>query len=226
MTSNRQKLFSRQRLERRFLQHHLVLALVSAILITAIFQVLQSPDSTFRLSMATAYTALALLGATLLTGPWNLLLSRPNQVSTDLRRDLGIWAGVIGLTHFIIGLQVHMGGKFWLYFLFPSGERHPIPLRYDPFGFANYTGLIATVILAVLLALSNDVSLRRLGARRWKSLQRWNYGLFVLVVLHGFAYQLIEKRQPPYPLIFGVMVAVVILIQLAGFWKYKQQLQG
>jgi sulfoxide reductase heme-binding subunit YedZ len=40
--------------------------------------------------MATAYVSLALLAATLVTGPINLLRRRPNPVSTDLRRDLGI----------------------------------------------------------------------------------------------------------------------------------------
>ena len=46
------------------------------------------------------------------------------------------------------------------------------------FGLSNETGLIAALILLVLLATSNDASLRNLGLARWKSWQRWNYACF------------------------------------------------
>ena len=210
-------------MERRFLGHHLPIALASLMLIAIVFQFVVSPDIRFRLSMATAYTALILLGGTLLTGPINVLKSSPNPISTDLRRDLGIWAAIIGIVHTAVGLTVHMGGKFWLYFGYPAQESHLLPIRLDPFGFANYTGLIATLLLAFLLAISNDLSMRVLGGKRWKGLQRWNYGLYVLVVLHAIAYQLIEKRQLPYPILFAALVAVVIGIQWASF-RRKQQL--
>jgi len=45
---------------------------------------------------------------------------------------------------------------------------------------ANYTGAIGAPLLIALLATSNDISLRRLGAGSWKSLQRWNYAVFAL----------------------------------------------
>jgi DMSO/TMAO reductase YedYZ heme-binding membrane subunit len=47
----------------------------------------------------------------------------------------------------------------------------------------------------MLLALSNDVSLRALGTRSWKSAQRWIYVAFDLTIVHGIAYQLVEKRH-------------------------------
>ncbi|MBA4159583.1 MAG: hypothetical protein H0X65_19215, partial [Gemmatimonadetes bacterium] len=50
----------------------------------------------------------------------------------------------------------------------------------------------------LLLALSNDLSLRLLKAGRWKTLQRWNYALFALTVVHGIAYQVIEDRKAGY----------------------------
>lgn len=70
------------------------------------------------LSTASAYAGLALLIVSLSLGPLNILRNRPNPVSTDLRRDVGIWAGLLGLIHTVVGLQVHMGGNFWLYFFF------------------------------------------------------------------------------------------------------------
>jgi methionine sulfoxide reductase heme-binding subunit len=219
-----QKASAQRRMQRRLLSHHLPLALASSMLIAMFFQFVTSPDPRFRLSMATAYTALILLGGTLLTGPINVLKSRPNPISTDLRRDLGIWAAIIGILHTAVGLTVHMSGKFWLYFVYPAQEAHLLPIRLDPFGFANYTGLIATLVLAFLLAISNDLSMRMLGGKHWKDLQRWNYGLYVLVVLHALAYQLVEKRQMPYSILFAALVAVVIVIQWAGFRRRKQQL--
>lgn len=226
MTSNKStsKNASQRRMGQRFLRHHLPLGLISLMLIAVVFQFVVSPDIRFRLSMATAYTALILLGGTLLTGPINVLKSHSNPISTDLRRDLGIWSAIIGIVHTAVGLTVHMGGKFWLYFVYPAQESHPLPIRLDPFGFANYTGLMGTLILAFLLAISNDLSMRVIGGKRWKDLQRWNYGLYVLVVLHATAYQFIEKRQLPYPILFAALVAVVVVIQWAGFHRRKQQL--
>jgi len=196
---------------------HLVLALVSGALTTVIFYALPSRDPIFRLSMASAYVGLALLCMSLVIGPWHVLRHRPNPVSTDLRRDIGIWAGLLGLAHVIVGLQVHMRGKFWLYFLSSPDQPHVIPLRYNAFGIANYTGLGSTLILLLLLGLSNDRSLRALGTRRWKALQRWNYAGFALVVVHGVAYQLIEKRQLLFVGLFSVLGLLVVLLQLAGF---------
>jgi sulfoxide reductase heme-binding subunit YedZ len=105
-----------------------------------------------------------------------------------------------------------------------NGERtRIIPIRYDLFGFANYTGLGATLLLALLLALSNDFSMRKLGSGRWKNLQRLNYILFAFVFLHGAAYQFLEKRMISYVVTFALMIAVVVVIQLAGFWQWKSQ---
>lgn len=65
----------------------------------------------FGLSVATAYAGLLLRAITLLLGPWNVLRGRPNPVSTDVRRDVGIWAGILSLAHVVFGLQVHMRGR-------------------------------------------------------------------------------------------------------------------
>ncbi len=211
-----------QRVQHRLVRHHLILALVSSCLAFAVFRLVDSKDSLFRLSMASAYTGLILLGATLLIGPWNVLRARPNPVSTDLRRDIGIWAAIVGLAHVMIGLQVHFHGRPWLYFLvyLPSAInlRH-LPLRRDLFGFANHFGLVATLILALLVLLSNDISLRMLKVKRWKMLQRFNYVLFLFVVAHGVLYQRLEHRLRLYVVAFGLIVLVVMNAQLVGAWR-------
>ncbi len=205
----------------RRIQRHLALALVSGAFMTLIFYVLTSPDAAFKLSMASAYVGLGLLVFSLIIGPWRVLRNCPNPVSSDLRRDIGIWAGLVGIAHMIIGLQVHLGGKFWLYFIYPPKQSHLLHIRHDLFGFANFTGLISALVLLLLLALSNDLSLRTLGTERWKSLQRWNYAAFALIFFHGVAYQLVEKRDLPFVGLFGVMVLLVVIMQIAGFRKIR-----
>ncbi len=209
------------RFERR-LVHHVTLALVSMVLLGSLYYIVQSPDTTFKWSMSTAYVSLLFLGLTLITGPINLLRKRRNPVSTDLRRDIGIWSGIIGLAHVAIGWQVHMGNML-LYFFKEDKTTNDLTLRSDLFGFANYTGLAGALILVLLLALSNDLSLRKLKAPRWKYWQRWNYLFYLLVIIHAISYQVIEKRKIPYPILLTVLLLPVLIIQLIGYFRYKKR---
>jgi len=203
------------------IRQHLAIGLCTILTIIGIYFLMEAKGVTFRLSMATAYASLALIGCSLLLGPWKVFRDLPNPVHSDLRRDVGIWGGMVGLVHVVIGLQVHMAGKFWLYFLYPAKESHLIPLRHDAFGFANYTGLGSTLLLILLLALSNNLSIRKLGTQKWKSLQRWNYVNFLLIILHGAAYQFLEKRSMAWVALFSVMLSTVGLFQAGGYFKVR-----
>jgi methionine sulfoxide reductase heme-binding subunit len=207
-------------MKRRLVQHHGVLGVASTLAMAVAYWLVQSKDPKYRWSMATAYVGLALLGLSLLTGPTNVLRRRPNPVSTDLRRDIGIWAGILSILHFVIGWQVHMPHRY-LYWVREVKETGSLVPRTDLFGFANYTGLVAVVVAALLLALSNDRSLRSLGTGRWKALQRWNYALFALVAAHGVAFQVVEKRKLPFVVLFGMMLLAVVLTQLAGIRRRR-----
>ena len=195
---------------------HAMFAGASAAATAGVYLFLRTPYTMFGLSMATGYVGLFALSVVLVIGPRNVLRGRPNPVSTDLRRDLGIWAGALGLIHVVTGLQVHFRGRMWFYFLDPSVRPHPVPLRHDLFGLANFAGLGATIVLLILLVLSNDWSLRALGARRWKSLQRWNYAYLALVIAHTAAYQVVTGRARLFVGVFAVMVGAVFVAQLAG----------
>lgn len=189
-------------------------ALAGGWLVTAIVKV---DGRAFGLSMASAYIGLFLIAGTLLIGPLNIARGRPNPVSTHVRRDVGIWAGVVTLLHVAVGLQRHFRGDFARYFfLFDGGSLLPIGVRLDLFGLANWVGLAGTLVCIVLLALSNDRSLRRLGTRRWKSLQRGNYLLLPLVVCHGLAYQLQQSRGLPWVLVTVLITLVVLTLQSLG----------
>lgn len=204
---------------------HIILFLASAATGALFYSGLQSDRLVYTVSMASAYGSLVLLALSLMIGPWNKLRGRPNPISGYLRRDIGIWAGILGIVHVVAGLQVHMG-KIALYFLPPGIATFPFPMsigQWMPFGLTNYAGLGATLILLLLLSLSNDVSLRTLGASRWKSLQRWNYAGALLVIAHGVAYQVIEKRTITFVEAFAAIVLVALAMQFAGYHVSKKK---
>ena len=200
-------------------RQQLSIAAISGVLTVGLFLTVDSKDATFRWSMATAYVGLALIGLSLIIGPINVLRGRPNPLNTNLRRDIGIWGGIISLMHTVVGLQVHFAGRFWIYFLYPREESHLVPFRYDFFGLANYTGLGVSLVLALLLGLSSNAALTKLGSQRWKSLQRWNYAGFALLVVHGAVYQFLEKRMAGFVLVFAMAVLFVGTLQISGAMK-------
>lgn len=208
------------RLRTRLVRHHLPLLLLSIASVAILYFSRPYRDAISRASFATAYPALVLLSVTLLIGPWNILTHRRNPVSGDLRRDIGIWAGFLGVLHTAIGQNVHLRGRPWLYYIYEA-RHHGFPVRHDLFGFSNYTGALAALLLIALLATSNDYSLRALGTPGWKRLQRWNYGAFALTACHAVAYQSTEKLSLFFIALVAVSIAITITMQTVGFFKRR-----
>jgi sulfoxide reductase heme-binding subunit YedZ len=208
-----------ERLPRRLLHHHLPIGLATSATGLVLYQARSFPDIIERLSFASAYPALILISATLVIGPSKLIRRKRLPVSIDLRRDLGIWAGMTGVFHAGVGQFVHLRGQPWLYYVYENWRKeHFIPVRYDTFGLANYSGLLAALILLLLLATSNDVSLRKFKTAGWKKLQRWNYVCFPLTTIHTFLYQVgIERQTLPFVIIAIAVVIVTLLIQYQGY---------
>ena len=98
---------------------------------------------------------------------------------------------------------------------------HPLQLQNTQFGFANFTGLAALLLFLMLLAISNDFSLRTLKTHRWKFLQRWTYAAFALTGAHGIAYQLTEKRHVLWVLVSSVTMIAVVAGQILGFFQFQ-----
>lgn len=215
MNSVGEALSRRNRLLPRLWQHHLPLFVLSFASVATLYQTRPYPDVISRASFATAYPALALLAATLLIGPWNLLRRKPNPVSSDRRRDIGIWAGILGLVHSAVGQCVHLRGRPWLYYVYGPTEHHH-GMRHDLFGLANYTGAIGVLLLIMLLATSNDLSLRRFSARKWKQMQQWNYAVFALVAVHSFAFQGVETQKVQWVATVAACVAAAVGLQITG----------
>lgn len=194
-------------------RRHVALLLSAAIVVWIGFSAAPPPDFRHRLSLSTAYAAMIFLAITLALGPWKLLTRKPNPISFDLRRDLGIWAGILALIHTGVGLTVHLRGRMWMYFF---KRLHPLAIQNTQFGAANYIGLASALIFVLLLVISNDLSLRSLGTQRWKSLQRWTYIAAILAVAHGILFQLVEKRHLPWVIVFASITVIATAIQFAG----------
>ena len=199
---------------KRRIVYHMVAVGIAGTCSAVIYLLFSKRDFISRLSIATAYGAIALTSLALVLGPWNVIRSQPNPVSSDLRRDTGIWAGIFAVLHSGLGLNVHLRGRMWLYFVDQHGR-----WRTDIFGFGNYTGAIAALVFLFLLTISNDASLRRLRSRRWKSWQRLTYVAVVLTFAHGLLYQHIETRAPVYRVGYIAIVACIAVVQLAGIWR-------
>lgn len=177
-----------------------------------------------QFTVATGYIGLALLALTLLLGPANLVFRRRNPVSTYLRRDVGIWTGAFSLLHVIAAVFIHTShgrgfvSSFLHFFITEDGA----PLT-NSFGWGNWTGLAATVIAAVLLVTSNDAALRALRAKRWKWLQRLNYALIALVVVHAFFYGAFLRMNSPFTWLLLVSATIVALGQGVGVWLWRRR---
>lgn len=215
------------RLSQRLIRHHLPLGFAVLAATALFFYGRQVGDLVSRLSFATAYPALGLIAAALLIGPFRYFAGRRLSVSLDLRRDVGIWAGIMGILHAGIGQCVHLRGRPWLYYIYDSSrEKHAFPMRHDLFGLANYTGLIATILLIALLATSNDWALRKLGTPQWKQLQRASYVCFGLSAIHTFAYQEGVESQGWFFLGLAIAaVAITLVLQLLG-WRLRTARQA
>jgi methionine sulfoxide reductase heme-binding subunit len=208
-------------MRRRLVLHHLPLAVAGAVGVVVLTAVSPSHGgfSLRQLASPTGDVALVLLAVTLLIGPANLLLRRRNPVSSYLRRDVGTWTAVWSAVHVIVSLQGHGGGTFSFadYFL---ADGKPLVTS---FGLGNWTGLAATVLVMLLLVVSTDRYLRELKAARWKDLQRVNYTLFALVVVHALFYGVLRRTTSPYTRVLIFTVVVVLIGQTTGIWLWRRR---
>ncbi len=178
-------------------------------------------DLTYDLTYGCGYVAVILIAYSLLIGPYKLLWRRKNPVNLNLRRDVGIWAGITGCIHVIAAIAMTTRGNLLYLFLRPKPEGVGYNLLLSPTGVSNNIGLVATIILVILLVLSNDYFLITLKGKRWKFLQRFNYGLAILAFIHTVLYQRLDNRSHTFVTVTFVFATALLGIQLAGFFLYR-----
>ena len=79
-------------------------------------------------------------------------------------------------------------------------------------------GFAAFALLVPLAATSSNAMVRRLGGRRWQNLHRSVYAVAILGVAH---YWWLVKKDVTWPLIYGVMVA--LLLGVRALWREKER---
>jgi sulfoxide reductase heme-binding subunit YedZ len=202
---------------RRAMTHvALVLATTAGIYATTLYR--PRGEAAYIFMIGFGYISVIFLGVTLLIGPIHLLRKRFNPVNIDLRRDTGIWAGITGVLHVIFALIERNRGRI-LSFFFRSDGRPLLNLN----GASNYLGLAATVLLILLLGLSNAYSLHKLKGKCWKRLQRLNYILAVLAFMHAFGYQMVSGRERIFINATALAVVLLLVVQLVGVSIYQRR---
>jgi sulfoxide reductase heme-binding subunit YedZ len=192
---------------------HLVLLLLSGFAYWLGTRYVPRGAFSYVATLAFGYWSLLLVAVTLVIGPLRLFMHgrlRRNPVNDNLRRDVGIWAGITALLHVLFGLQQRFGGDIIRFFFYHDANGWH--LLTNTFGIANHVGLLATLLIIALLVTSNTLSLRNLKGPRWKALQRFNYGLFAFAVLHTVLYQSISGREGMFAdaVIWGTLATVVV----------------
>ncbi len=141
------------------------------------------------------------------------------------RREVGIYAVIVGLVHTVIVLFGWVDLDFARLFGF---EFHPGLQRYvmvqHGFALGNIIGIAALLYGIVLAVTSNNVSQSWLGTSVWKFIQQGAYVLWWLAVIHTgyflFLHFLDYHRNTPEPnwaqWPFVILTLVVLALQIAA----------
>jgi sulfoxide reductase heme-binding subunit YedZ len=140
------------------------------------------------------------------------------------RRSLGVWSGILAITHTIIILD---GWVEWnlsrLFFIFtPFGKEW---ILHPGFALANAIGIIALLYYVILMITSNNVSIKILGNSAWNFLQKKTGTLYTLVLLHTFYFLFLHKPENPNWLKgpFIAIIIFVLVVQIIGFFITVQK---
>lgn len=191
-----------QRIDKKSLQRVLKLAvhigalLPLTLMVWDYFQGNLGAEPIRELTLRTGKTAIILLMLCLAVTPAHIWFGWKQII--PLRRLLGLYAFFYAALHLVIFL--------WLdYLLDPQ-------LIVEALFSKRYAlvGLAAFLIMLPLAVTSTRAAMRKMG-KRWKSLHKWVYVAGVLVVLHYF---LLVKNSYTEPLIFGLILAFLLLTRV------------
>lgn len=141
------------------------------------------------------------------TGMIGLILLTLTQVITPLRRVTG-WNRLVTVRRNLGVLSFcYLAAHFAIFFVFD--RQGSVTSTFSEIAQRTYLwfGAGALVLMTPLAVTSTDQMIHRLGARRWKRLQRLAYLIAVSAVVH---YYLLVKSDVRMPLAFAAIVGVLL----------------
>ena len=154
------------------------------------------------------------------TGDWVLYFLCITLAMTPLRRLTG-WVWVVKLRR-MVGLFaffyvfLHFMTFLWFDHFFDVAEMWKDVIK-RPFITVGFT---AFVLLIPLAATSTNAMIKRVGAKRWQWLHRLIYLIAPLGILH-FWWMKAAKHNFEQPLIFGAIVASLLLMRVCWTWAAR-----
>ncbi len=111
----------------------------------------------------------------------------------SIRKELSIIVGFPVLAHalkrifgsFVSGWQFFFDNETYM-----QSPRVASALGSGITSFAFVLGLVMTILFLVLWITSFDSVHRKLGTKRWKSIQKWSYGLYAMLFIHAMCLQI------------------------------------
>jgi sulfoxide reductase heme-binding subunit YedZ len=191
------------------LKNHTLLSMVAIISLGVAVVSGSGEAAADRLSIVSAYVCLLLLGLALLIGPLNVLRTGRLVGNSYVRRDTGIWAAMMGLLHFYLANVLSMTYEYLGIYVENSALPPSAAIRSSLYTWGTIFGYVIAVIFIVLLVLSSDWMMRKVGLKWWKRIQRISYLGFILTCIHAFAFQVLETRS-----LFWVLVVLVITVAI------------
>ena len=166
------------------MKRHIGVILLAALLVYVFLAVHSSWAPIHRWNRAFADASLLLLAMTMLIGPVARLWRAWSSI-VPWRRAFGVHALVFGAIHVLLVLD---GWLAWemprLFGLLVHPLRGEYVMVEHGFGLANVLGMVALAYGVVLVLISNEYAVQRLGGSVWKFIQRGAYVLWMFVVVH------------------------------------------
>ncbi len=129
---------------------------------------------------------------------WNWLVK--------VRRMLGLYAFFYGCVH-LITYSIFDKGFDWIVIFCDVWKRPFIAV-----------GMFALALMIPLAVTSTNAMIKRMGGKRWQKLHRLSYLIAILGVIH---YYLIQKSDITYPVLFGIVLAVLLGFRIYNRFKPK-----
>jgi len=175
-----------------------------------------------RLSIVSAYLCLLLLGLALLIGPASVLRSGRLVVNSYIRRDTGVWAAANGLLHFYLANVLSMNYEYLGAYVENAGQLPTSAVRSTLYNSGTISGYVIALLFIVLLLLSSDWMVRKVGLKWWKRIQRFSYLSFILTCIHAFEFQVLEARPLFWVVVVAAVAIVTVAMQCMGFLAVKK----